>query len=128
MNDIDIKNWLISLRSCNIEAEAIRNEIAYLQKNMPMCVEWRIAELQKKLEQIAGQKALMGKIAENITDPIARSIFSLRYISDCTWIVVAQKCGRMSERNAHYIHDKYLPEFDRLYRKVVLGNEERSGE
>ena len=128
MNDIDIKKWLISLRSCHIEAEAIKNELEYLQKNMPMCVGSRIDELEKNLEQIARQKVLMGKIVENITDPIARSVFRLRYISDCTGIVVAQKCGRMSERNAHYIHDKCLPEIEKLYRKFVLGNEERSGQ
>ena len=78
-----------------------------------------IARREKELESIILQmteKKLVGtRMIDELCDPVGRAILRRRYILCDTWSKIADACGGMSERNAHYIHDNALFDFERIY-------------
>ena len=67
-----------------------------------------------------GQKVMLANIIDQVKDPIARTILTMRYVTGEKWETIARKCGKMSERNAYRIHDLALTELEQLYQKAVL--------
>ena len=78
-------------------------------------VEKRSEELQDMIRLLTEQKLSATKLIDSVEDPIGRAILRRRYIFCDTWKKIAIACGKMSERNAHYIHDQALLDFERIY-------------
>ena len=114
-----IRKWLEAFKSMDIEIESIRLELLFFERNRALCAEPRIEELQKRQEQLIEQKVMLANIIDQVKDPIARTILTMRYVTGEKWETIARKCGKMSERNAHRIHDLAFPELEQLYQKTV---------
>jgi hypothetical protein len=112
---MNAKKWLNQIKAKNIEIESIKDEIAYLESSKALCKSSRIGDLTERLETMLVEKLILTNTIDDIADPVARAIFRFRYISCLPWKIVAYKCGKMSARNAHGIHDRTLPEVERLY-------------
>ena len=78
-------------------------------------VEKRSKELHDMICMLTEQKLSATKLIDSVEDPIGRAILRRRYIFCDTWKKIAIACGKMSERNAHYIHDQALLDFERIY-------------
>ena len=78
-------------------------------------VEKRSKELHDMICVLTEQKLSATKLIDSVEDPIGRAILRRRYILCDTWKKIAVACGKMSERNAHYIHDQALLDFERIY-------------
>ena len=121
---MNAKEWLRHIKTNSVELETISDELNYFEKHRSTCSRSRIAELQERRDQLIEQKVMLANIVDNIADPVARSIYRSRYVTGDSWKVVATKCGGMSERNAHYIHDNTFPEFERIYLCKWFGGSE----
>lgn len=75
----------------------------------------RSEELQEMIRSLTEQKLSATKLIDSLEDPIGRAILRRRYILCDTWKKIASACGKMSERNAHYIHDQALLDFEKIY-------------
>ena len=78
-------------------------------------VKKRSKELHDMICMLTEQKLSATKLIDSVEDPIGRAILRRRYILCDTWKKIAVACGKMSERNAHYIHDQALLDFERIY-------------
>jgi hypothetical protein len=47
-----------------------------------------------------------------VSDPVARAVYTARYVRGDKWKTVAQSLSGMSERNARNIHDKWFSELE----------------
>ena len=111
-------DWLIEIRNrCTTELESIRHELDFYERHRSLCAEARIAALKEMQQRLLEEKLRLSNVFDLIPDPVARAIYRWRYTTCGTWGLVAEKCGGMSERNAHYIHDHWLPEVERLYKE-----------
>lgn len=116
---------LSDFKRINAEIESLSDEIAYYERHRSIRVADRIAEIKEQLNRLMDEKIIVSRIIDKLSDPSARTVYRLRYIVGEKWSAVAAKCGKMSERSAHYIHEQSLPEFERLYAEALA---ERSGE
>lgn len=73
-----------------------------------------IRQLEEKIKRMQFEKLAVSRAIERIPDIIARMIYNGRYNLGHTWANVAKDSGRMTSRNAKYIHDKAMPEFERF--------------
>lgn len=73
-------------------------------------------ELQAQIEEMTEKKLKATVLIDKMSDPIGRAVLRRRYILCNTWAQIADGCGGMSERNAHYIHDIALRDFEKIYR------------
>ena len=79
-------------------------------------------EIRKREEELAAliasmteKKLTATRLIDSMSDPVGRAVLRRRYILCDTWAKIANACGRMSERNAHYIHDQALLDFEKIY-------------
>jgi hypothetical protein len=115
-------DWLNHIRiRCTTELEAIRSELAYFERHRAPCVEERIAALKATQARMLAEKISLAKAIDQIPDPVARAIYRGRYIIGSDWRKVAENCGGMSVRNAHYIHDRWLPAVEKIYNETLKG-------
>jgi hypothetical protein len=100
------------------------DELAYWQKQSEFCqydaelarsIRKRSEELEQLILEMNEQKMSATKLIDDLSDPVGRAILRRRYILCDTWSKIAAACGRMSERNAHYIHDQALLDFEKIY-------------
>ena len=100
------------------------DELAYWQKQSELCtndtalaqnIRVRTVELQQLILEMNEQKLSATKLIDDLSDPVGRAILRRRYILCDTWSKIALACGKMSERNAHYIHDQALLDFEKIY-------------
>lgn len=117
---MDVQEWLKGWKAKNIEIDSVKAGILYLERHSTSSVNCRIQELRERLDRMMEEKAVLLNIIDGISDPVARSLFRYRYVIGYKWGVVAKKCGNMSERAAHYLHERALPEVEALYKKFVL--------
>ncbi len=75
----------------------------------------REAELQTLIASMMEQKLTATRLIDSMSDPVGRAVLRRRNILCDTWAKIASACGRMSERNAHYIHDQALLDFEKIY-------------
>lgn len=115
---------LADFKKINAEIESLSDEIAYYERHRSIRVADRIAEIKEMMDRLMEEKIILTRTIDKLSDPVSRAVYRMRYIVGEKWSVVAAKCGKMSERNAHYIHDQSFPEFERLYGKAMA---ERSG-
>lgn len=76
----------------------------------------REQELQALIRSLTQKKLDATRMIDEMADPVARAILRRRYILCDTWARIADGCGGMSERNAHYIHDMALLDFEKIYK------------
>ncbi len=75
----------------------------------------REQELSELISSMTEKKLVATRLIDGMKDPVGRAILRRRYILCDTWAKIANACGRMSERNAHYIHDQALLDFEKIY-------------
>ena len=121
------KNFLHRLLKIQLQIDEKCDELAYWQKQSEICrdpelsrdIRKRSEELQQLILEMNEQKLSATRLIDDLSDPVGRAILRRRYILCDTWSKIAAACGRMSERNAHYIHDQALLDFEAIY----CGNE-----
>lgn len=79
----------------------------------------RTGMLEAEIQGLKQKKLIATRMIDEIEDPVARAVFRRRYILGNTWAIVARSCGGMSQRNAHYIHDNAMTEFNKIYRNMI---------
>ena len=75
----------------------------------------REQELELLIQSLTKKKLDATRMIDKMEDPVARAVLRRRYILCDTWARIADSCGGMSERNAHYIHDMALLDFEKIY-------------
>ena len=75
----------------------------------------REKELEMLIQSLTKKKLDATRMIDKMEDPVARAVLRRRYILCDTWARIADSCGGMSERNAHYIHDMALLDFEKIY-------------
>lgn len=75
----------------------------------------REQELERLIQSLTKKKLDATRMIDKMEDPVARAVLRRRYILCDTWARIADSCGGMSERNAHYIHDMALLDFEKIY-------------
>ena len=119
------KRFLEHISKMETQLGEKNDELAYWQKqrriyredeSIAQTVEKRSEELQDMIRTLTEQKLSATKLIDSLEDPIGRAILRRRYILCDTWKKIAATCGKMSERNAHYIHDQALLDFEKIYR------------
>jgi hypothetical protein len=119
------KRFLQKLLKIQVQIDEKTDEFEYWKKQRVFCdensqlsrnIRKRAEELHDLVQSMNEQKLLATELIERINDPVARTILLRRYILCDTWTTIAAACGRMSERNAHYIHNQALLEFEDIYR------------
>ncbi len=87
----------------------------YLSENLAPEIERRESELRRIIAEMTEKKLTATRLIDELGDPVGRAILRRRYILCDTWSKIADACGGMSERNAHYIHDNALLDFEKIY-------------
>ena len=122
------KNFLHRLLKIQLQIDEKYDELAYWQKQSRLCshdpalaqsIRERSEELQRLILEMNERKLSATKLIDDLGDPVGRAILRRRYILCDSWAKIAAACGKMSERNAHYIHDQALLDFEAIY----CGNE-----
>ncbi len=117
----DGKQFLEELFRFETEIHEKQTELSYWkEQNLPAGalgdeIAERTCELEALIREKTQKKLDATRMIDQMTDPIGRAILRYRYILCRTWAEVADACGGMSERNAHYIHDSAIREFEKLY-------------
>lgn len=75
----------------------------------------REQELELLIQSLTKKKLDATRMIDKMEDPVARAVLRRRCILCDTWARIADSCGGMSERNAHYIHDMALLDFEKIY-------------
>lgn len=118
------KRFLEYISKMEAQLDEKNDELAYWEKQkniykedetIAQTVERRSEELQGMIRLLTEQKLSATKLIDSVEDPIGRAILRRRYILCDTWKKIAAACGKMSERNAHYIHDQALLDFEKIY-------------
>jgi hypothetical protein len=78
-------------------------------------IERRERELECIISEMTEKKLVATRLIDALVDPVGRAILRRRYILCDTWSRIADACGGMSERNAHYIHDNALQDFEKIF-------------
>lgn len=122
--DLRGKHFLEHILKMEAQLDEKNDELLYWKKQKILFgedemitknIEKRAEELQKMLIILMEQKLSATKMIDSVEDPIGRAILRRRYILCDTWKKIASACGKMSERNAHYIHDQALLDFEKIY-------------
>ena len=98
-------------------------ELSYWRKNCERCadkacaadVEKREQDLEALIAALTEKKLEATRMIDAMSDPVGRAVLRRRYILCDTWVRIADACGGMSERNAHYIHDNALVDFEKIF-------------
>ncbi len=80
----------------------------------------RERELEDIISEMTEKKLVATRMIDALGDPVGRAILRRRYILCDTWSKIADACGGMSERNAHYIHDNAMIDFEEIYTQNKL--------
>ena len=110
-----LEKRLDSVRYYDEEAYLILQNIDSLKRLGFIDTTEHIKQLDEKIKRLQAEKLAVSRAIERIPDIIARMIYNGRYNLGHTWEKVARDSGRMCSRNAKYIHDKTLPEFEKLF-------------
>jgi hypothetical protein len=122
-NELKGKAFLNCLLKFETEINEKTAELAYwkeqdgLHGNELLTEEIRKREedLRTLIASMTEKKLMATRLIDSMSDPVGRAVLRRRYILCDTWAKIANACGRMSERNAHYIHDQALLDFEKIY-------------
>ncbi|MBP3555765.1 MAG: hypothetical protein J6K63_08995 [Clostridia bacterium] len=110
----DTKALLKSVYLYDSEVKLIHINIENLKRLGFIDTSEHIRQLEEKIQRMQAEKIAVTKAIERISDIVARMIFNARYNLGYTWNEITSDVVRMSNRNAHMIHDKAMPEFEKL--------------
>ena len=122
------KDYLQRFLKMQMQIDEKSAELAYWKRQENVCavnlemtenIKRRAEELARLILTMNEQKLFATKLIDSVSDPVGRAILRRRYILCDTWEKIAAACGNMSERNAHYIHNQALLDFEKIY----CGNE-----
>lgn len=121
--DLKGKQYLEGLLQYGTEIGEKTAELAYWRANSECSqgsagteeIAQRERELEALIQSLTRKKLDATRMIDEINDPVARAVLRRRYILGDTWAKVAESCGGMSERNAHYIHDLALLDFEKIF-------------
>ena len=111
----DTQKLLDSVRHYDEEVYLILQNIDSLNRLDFIDSTEHIKQLTDKIKRMQNEKLAVSRAIERIPDIVARMIYNGRYNLGNTWEKVARDSGRMCSRNARLIHDKTLPEFEKLF-------------
>lgn len=111
----DTQKLLDSVRHYDEEVYLILQNIDNLNRLDFIDSTEHIKQLTDKIKRMQNEKLAVSRAIERIPDIVARMIYNGRYNLGHTWERVARDSGRMCSRNARLIHDKTLPEFEKLF-------------
>lgn len=111
----DTQKLLDSVRHYDEEVYLILQNIDSLNRLDFIDSTEHIKQLTDKIKRMQNEKLAVSRAIERIPDIVARMIYNGRYNLGHTWEKVARDSGRMCSRNARLIHDKTLPEFEKLF-------------
>ena len=122
-NELKGKAFLNCLLKFETEINEKTAELAYwkeqdgLHGNELLTEEIRKREedLRTLIASMTEKKLMATRLIDSMSDPVGRAVLRRRYILCDTWAKIANACGRMSERNAHYIHDQALLDVEKIY-------------
>ena len=83
--------------------------------NLAPEIERREKELESIISEMTEKKLVATRLIDELCDPVGRAILRRRYILCDTWAKIADATGGKSERNAHYIHDNALIDFEKIF-------------
>ena len=91
------------------------NSDLYIDTTFGEMVGHRESDLKALIGEMTEKKLAATRLIDEMDDPVGRAVLRRRYILCNTWAEIADACGGMSERNAHYIHDNALCDFEKIY-------------
>ncbi len=97
-----------------------RKAVAYPSSDLSAEIAGREAELRQIITGMTEKKLVATRMIDALSDPVGRAVLRRRYILCDTWAKIAGDCGGMSERNAHYIHDNALVDFEKIYEETGM--------
>ena len=118
------KKFLYCIFNIQLQINEISEELDYWQQQTEFCgqnlellrdIHHRTAELHSLITTMNERKMSATKLIDAVSDPVGRAILRRRYILCNSWSDIAEACGKMTERNAHYIHDRALMDFEKIY-------------
>lgn len=125
------KKFLDDLLKYTADIEELQAELAYWREStgaasvapVDEMIRERTGELEKAICNLRQKKLEATRMIDEMGDPVGRAILRRRYILGDPWVKIAGECGNMSQRNAHYIHDEAMKQFDEIYREKCSHNE-----
>jgi hypothetical protein len=129
-----IDNWNVNTKSihckeknfCKTDFRAFLNEVSkydsiikserktieYMTINNLPGKDKLIEECEERIFAMKQAKTDFMEAISKVSDPVARAVYTARYVRGDKWQTVAQSISGMSERNARLIHDKWLSELE----------------
>lgn len=95
-----------------------RKTIEYITKNDLPDKDRLIEECEERIFSMKQTKTDVMEAISNVSDPVARAVYTARYVRGEKWRTIAQSLSGMSERNARNIHDQWMLEFEENLEKV----------
>jgi hypothetical protein len=89
-----------------------RKTIEYMTINNLPGKDKLIEECESRIFAMKQAKTDFMEAISKVSDPVARAVYTARYVRGDKWEAVAQSVSGMSERNARLIHDKWLSELE----------------
>lgn len=109
---IDVKKILETVRFYDGEVYLILKNIDNLNRLGFIDSTEHINQLTYKIKRLQAEKLAVSRAIERIPDIVARMIYNGRYNLGYSWERVA---GKMTPANARLIHNRMLPEFEKLF-------------
>lgn len=114
----DFRTFLNEVRKYDSIIKNERKTIEYLTKNNLPDKDSLIGECESRICTMKQTKTDIMEAISKVSDPIAKAIYTGRYIRCETWKTISKSLSGMSERNAHLIHNKWLSELEENLEKV----------
>ena len=118
----DLRTFLNSVGKYDFLIAAERKTIEYLTKEELPGNDELIKECEARISTMKQTKVDVLEAISKLKDPIARAIYTKRYVQCEEWKSIARSMSGMSERNAHYIHDRSLHELEKIMEKTKEAN------
>ncbi len=113
---MNAKEYLKSAANIDIEIQIKKDEINRLKTSYvdALLHAKHIQKLEKEVAALTDKKVAVSLLLGCLSDPIGSEILRQRYLLGRPWKQIAKQMGGMSVRNAFYIRDKSLVEFEKL--------------
>lgn len=114
----DVRTFLSEASKYDFLIANERKTIAYLTQTNTPDKDHLIQECEERIFTMKQTKTDIMEAISKVSDPIARAIYTGRYVRCETWKTIAESLCGMSERNAHLIHNKCLFELEENLEKI----------
>jgi hypothetical protein len=121
-DETDLREFLNSVNKYDSLIAKERETIEYLTREELPGNDKLIEECETRISAMKQTKVDVLEAISKLSDPVARSIFTSRYVRCEPWKQIAKSTGGMSERNVQYIHKRALREFEEIWEKTKEAN------